>query len=65
MTPSRCLFTLTERYNFSRNERHTLGTPHGSCTVPSTGYCSLEYSALACFRTGMPGSASFHSVKKS
>ena len=29
------------------------------------GYCSFAYSALACFRMGMSGSASFHSVRKS
>jgi hypothetical protein len=28
-------------------------------------YCSLAYSARACFRTGMSGSASFHEAKKS
>jgi len=28
-------------------------------------HCSLAYSALACFRTGMSASASFHSVRKS
>jgi hypothetical protein len=28
-------------------------------------YWSLEYSALACLRMGMSGSASFHEVKKS
>lgn len=30
-----------------------------------TGYCSFAYSALASFRMGMPGSASFQSVRKS
>ena len=29
------------------------------------GYCNLAYSSLACFRIGMPGSASFHNVRKS
>jgi hypothetical protein len=29
------------------------------------GYCSLAYSALACFRMGMSESVSFQSVKKS
>jgi len=29
------------------------------------GYCNLAYSALACFRMGMCGSASFQSVRKS
>jgi hypothetical protein len=28
-------------------------------------HCSLAYSALACFRMGMSGSASFQSVRKS
>jgi serine/threonine protein kinase len=28
-------------------------------------YCSFSYSALACFRMGMSGSASFQSVRKS
>ena len=28
-------------------------------------YCNCAYSASACFRTGMSGSASFHSVRKS
>jgi hypothetical protein len=28
-------------------------------------YCSFAYSALASFRMGMSGSASFHSLKKS
>jgi hypothetical protein len=30
-----------------------------------TGYCSLSYSAWACLRTGMSGSASFQAAKKS
>jgi hypothetical protein len=29
------------------------------------GYCSFAYSALACFRMGMSGSASFHRLRKS
>ncbi len=28
-------------------------------------YCSFAYSVLACFKTGMSGSASFHNVRKS
>jgi len=28
-------------------------------------HCNLAYSALACFRIGMSGSASFHKLKKS
>ena len=28
-------------------------------------HCSLAYSALACFRIGISGSASFHRVRKS
>jgi hypothetical protein len=28
------------------------------------GYCSLAYSALACLRMGMSGSASFQRVRK-
>lgn len=32
-------------------------------TLPS--YCSFAYSALACFRIGTSGSASFQSVRKS
>ena len=28
-------------------------------------YCNFAYSAFACFRIGISGSASFHSVKKS
>ena len=28
-------------------------------------YCSLAYSALACFRMGMSSSASFHNARKS
>ena len=28
-------------------------------------HCNFAYSALACRRTGIPGSASFHSVRKS
>jgi hypothetical protein len=33
---------------------------------PASGsYCSFAYSALASFRIGMPGSASFQSAKKS
>jgi hypothetical protein len=35
-----------------------------SCIVGSN-YRSFAYSALACFRMGMSGSASFQSVKKS
>jgi Resolvase, N terminal domain len=31
----------------------------------ATAHCRLAYSAWACFRTGMSGSASFQSVKKS
>src|SRR5262249_38214737 len=34
-------------------------------TVASTDYCSLEYSAFACFRMGMSGSASFQRSRKS
>ena len=30
-----------------------------------SSYCSLTYSALACFRMGMSGSASFQRAKKS
>jgi hypothetical protein len=34
--------------------------------VKSRGhYCSFAYSALACFRMGMSGSASFQIVRKS
>ena len=33
-------------------------------TNPSP-YCNFAYSALACFRMGMSGSASFQSVRKS
>jgi hypothetical protein len=31
----------------------------------ASSYCNFAYSALACFRIGMSGSASFHSVRKS
>jgi hypothetical protein len=34
-------------------------------TAYLTGYCSFAYSALACFRMGMSGSASFQRVRKS
>jgi hypothetical protein len=34
-------------------------------SLASGDYCSFAYSALACFRTGMSGSASFQSVRKS
>ena len=33
--------------------------------VERGNYCSFAYSALACFRMGMSGSASFQSVRKS
>src|SRR5215472_6018497 len=33
--------------------------------LPKSCYCSFAYSALACLRTGMSWSASFHSTKKS
>ena len=33
--------------------------------VVTTAYCSFAYSALACFRMGMSGSASFQRVRKS
>jgi hypothetical protein len=33
--------------------------------VPATCYCNFAYSALACFRMGMSGSASFQRVRKS
>jgi hypothetical protein len=36
-----------------------------SARGPTGCYCSLAYSALACFRMGMLGSASFQSVRKS
>ena len=36
----------------------------GYC-IPAASYCSFAYSALASFRMGMSGSASFQSVKKS
>jgi hypothetical protein len=34
-------------------------------TLPMLNYCSLAYSAWACVRIGMSGSASFHRVRKS
>jgi hypothetical protein len=30
-----------------------------------SSYCNFSYSALACFKTGMSGSASFQNAKKS
>jgi hypothetical protein len=36
-----------------------------STRQPDCPHCSFAYSALACFRMGMSGSASFHSVRKS
>jgi hypothetical protein len=33
-------------------------------TAYLTGYCSFAYSALASFRMGMSGSASFQKVRK-
>jgi hypothetical protein len=30
----------------------------------AVSYCNFAYSALACFRMGMSGSASFHNVRK-
>ena len=33
--------------------------------IASVDYCNFAYSALACFRMGMSGSASFQSMRKS
>ena len=35
------------------------------CLFATDNYCNFAYSALACLRMGMSGSAFFHSVKKS
>src|SRR5438874_1225399 len=35
------------------------------CRATHRGYCSFAYSALACFRMGMSGSASFQRARKS
>lgn len=47
--------------------RLTDNTPSGKTGLPLTIllYCSFAYSALACFRMGTSGSASFQSVRKS
>jgi len=37
----------------------------GETIQVTTNYCSFTYSALACFRMGMSGSASFQSARKS
>src|ERR1700730_13977256 len=47
----------------SRGESSALSTP--TTTTTSQPYCSFAYSALACLRTGMSGSASFQRAKKS
>ena len=52
--------------------RHKTGSEEGtgngftrrSCDSP-TSYCNFAYSALACFRMGMSGSASFQRLRKS
>ena len=52
------LVTTVENYS----ARRTGGWSVGSDLRP---YCSFAYSALACFRMGMSGSASFQRAKKS
>ena len=37
----------------------------GQSRIRVGNYCSLAYSALACFRMGMSGSASFQRARKS
>jgi len=40
-------------------------TISSACVDGVRDYCSFAYSALACFRMGMSGSASFQRLKKS
>jgi hypothetical protein len=53
----------SSHYLFIGLWKHELYTFENSCWLD--GYCSFAYTALACFRMGMLGSASFHSVRKS
>ena len=39
--------------------------PQGLKAISGQNYCNFAYSALACFRMGMSGSASFQRVRKS
>ncbi len=42
-----------------------LGQPRSIATLTAEKhYCNFAYSALACFRMGMSGSASFQSMRK-
>jgi hypothetical protein len=49
--------------NARRNRLHVSEADVANCVALS--YCSFAYSALASFRMGMSGSASFQSVRKS
>jgi hypothetical protein len=70
-TASRDLLKQLYQHLFPKSVRHDLEAltkPHLSLQMTrarSAGYCSFAYSALACFRMGMSGSASFQSVRKS
>jgi len=46
-------------------ERNGLLTTVSPARTDISGYCSFVYSALASFRMGMSGSASFQSMRKS
>jgi hypothetical protein len=51
-----------EKYRAVINGGHPKDEPQSSSSV---AHCSLAYSALACLRMGMSGSASFQRVRKS
>jgi hypothetical protein len=60
--------TLGERVLFARCRLGVLASAGAATclsTFPRVGYCSFADSALASFRIGMSGSASFQRVKKS
>ena len=49
----------------THNERGLVSFDNNFKKTDPSPYCNFAYSALACFRIGMSGSASFHSVRKS
>src|SRR5437660_135230 len=47
------------------HDQFPFSSPNSSSAMHKRNYCSFAYSALACFRMAMSGSASFHWFRKS
>jgi hypothetical protein len=52
-------------FRFARHPLAMVGSGNRASRGECSGYCNSAYSALACFRTWMLGSASFQIVRKS